>query len=274
MLARSKRISSAVAAAALCAAAFSVPAHAAATRPDPVAVPLAQAGPAVSVNLTQAIARARLTARPARYTVRPGDTLSAIAARYYQRSSDWPVLYWANRRAIRWADEIGAGQVLQVPAEPAVIPGAPALLKPPAPHPVVLDAAYTPAAARSPAGGRAPAAGYQGGGPGTYPGGAFGACVVARESGGNAQVMNASGHWGLYQFSEATWEAYGGSEAGFGDAGVTEQDQVFSDALARGGESNWSLYDNCLGRSLTVRPAGQRANPAMTRGATATRLPD
>ena len=55
----------------------------------------------------------------------------------------------------------------------------------------------------------------------TYSGSSsFQACVIARESGGNAQVMNSSGHYGLYQFSYATWVAYGGSPALFGHASV------------------------------------------------------
>jgi Transglycosylase-like domain len=68
---------------------------------------------------------------------------------------------------------------------------------------------------------------------------------VARESGGNAQIMNASGHYGLYQFSESTWVAYGGNPADFGHASVAEQDQLFATALAEGGESNWAPYDGC-----------------------------
>jgi len=83
---------------------------------------------------------------------------------------------------------------------------------------------------------------------GSYSGGAsssFEACVIARESGGNSQVMNASGHYGLYQFSESTWVAYGGSAASFGHASAAEQHQVFSNAVARGGQSNWSPYDGC-----------------------------
>jgi hypothetical protein len=80
---------------------------------------------------------------------------------------------------------------------------------------------------------------------GAYPGGSFGACVVARESGGNSQVMNSSGHYGLYQFSASTWAAYGGSPGSFGHASVAEQNQVFSNALAQGGQSNWSPYDGC-----------------------------
>jgi resuscitation-promoting factor RpfB len=73
----------------------------------------------------------------------------------------------------------------------------------------------------------------------------FQSCVIARESGGNAQVMNASGHYGLYQFSYATWVAYGGSPASFGHASVAEQNQVFDNAIAAGGQSNWSAYDGC-----------------------------
>jgi len=73
----------------------------------------------------------------------------------------------------------------------------------------------------------------------------FQACVIARESGGNPQVMNASGHYGLYQFSASTWAAYGGNPADFGDASVAEQNQVFANAMAAGGESNWAPYDGC-----------------------------
>jgi hypothetical protein len=78
-----------------------------------------------------------------------------------------------------------------------------------------------------------------------YPGGSFGACVRARESGGNPDVMNSSGHYGLYQFSATTWAAYGGNPADFGNASVQEQNQVFQNALDQGGEGNWSPYDGC-----------------------------
>ncbi len=76
-------------------------------------------------------------------------------------------------------------------------------------------------------------------------GGSFGQCVIARESGGQSQVMNATGHYGLYQFSASTWAAYGGSPADFGHASVGEQNEVFANALANGGQSNWSAYDGC-----------------------------
>jgi hypothetical protein len=75
--------------------------------------------------------------------------------------------------------------------------------------------------------------------------GGFQACVITRESGGNSQVMNSSGHYGLYQFSAGTWQAYGGSSASFGHASVAEQNRVFNNAIRQGGQSNWSPYDGC-----------------------------
>jgi Transglycosylase-like domain/LysM domain len=172
---------------------------------------------------------------PSWYHVRPGDSLSSIAGRVYHDQDAWPVLYWANHKQVRWANVIEAGQVLRIPAKPAKIPAAPALLGPsalsaPAAAPAVSD--YAPASSAS---------SYSGGGSG----GSFGQCVIARESGGNAQVMNSTGHYGLYQFSASTWAAYGGNPADFGNASVAEQNQVFADALAAGGQSNWSAYDGC-----------------------------
>lgn len=80
----------------------------------------------------------------------------------------------------------------------------------------------------------------------TYNGGSgVQACIIARESGGNSQVMNASGHYGLYQFSYSTWVGSGGSAADFGHASVAEQNQVFANAVAARGYSDWAPYDGC-----------------------------
>ena len=198
-----------------------------------------------------------VTAAPARsraYTVRAGDSLASIAAQVYHNQAAWPVLYWGNRGEIRWADQILPGQELKVPALPATIPAPPSLLAPPArpvpPARTVADfiprhASTAPVRAQSapvPEREPGPAASSSGG---PYPGGAFGECVVSRESGGNPQVMNASGHYGLYQFSASTWAEYGGNPADFGHASAAEQEQVFANALARGGEFNWAPYDGC-----------------------------
>jgi LysM repeat protein len=49
------------------------------------------------------------------YTVRPGDTLSSIAQRFYGSPSDWRGLYQANRSVIHNPDAIYPGEVLNVP---------------------------------------------------------------------------------------------------------------------------------------------------------------
>ena len=75
--------------------------------------------------------------------------------------------------------------------------------------------------------------------------GSFQQCVISRESGGSSQVMNSTGHYGLYQFSAGTWAAYGGNPADFGHASVAEQNQVFQQAYAQAGTSPWAAYDGC-----------------------------
>ena len=195
-----------------------------------------------SAQLLSAIEQAaqhKAASGPSWYTVKAGDSLSAIAGRAYHNQDAWPVLYWANRSKIHWANVIEPGQVLRIPVEPSNIPDPPGLLGPaPAPAAQVSAPSASPASATAQG---ATQASYSGG----APGGSFGQCVIARESGGNAQVMNATGHYGLYQFSASTWAAYGGSPADFGHASVAQQNQVFANALAQGGQSNWSAYDGC-----------------------------
>ena len=41
---------------------------------------------------------------PGSYTIRPGGTLSQIAARAYGRAADWPAVWWANRRQVPGPD--------------------------------------------------------------------------------------------------------------------------------------------------------------------------
>ena len=161
----------------------------------------------------------------ATYTVRPGDTLSAIALRFYHDPGAWPVLYRANRSQVRWANSIQVGEVLMVPAMPRHLPAGPRQLGPA----VIEQSAGQPAQTVT------SYAGYS----------SFQACVIQRESGGNSQVMNSSGHYGLYQFSASTWAEYGGNPADFGHASVAEQNQVFDNAMAAGGEFNWAPNDGC-----------------------------
>jgi LysM repeat protein len=169
----------------------------------------------------------------AMYTVRSGDTLSSIALRVYHDPGAWPVLYWANRNQVRWANSIQVGEVLTVPARPRHLPRAPRQLGPthaPVAQPTIIeqDAEQTAQTAVS----------YTGDS-------SFQKCVITRESGGNSQVMNSTGHYGLYQFSASTWAFYGGNPAEFGHATVAEQNRVFDNAIAAGGQFNWAPYDGC-----------------------------
>ena len=189
---------------------------------------------------------------PAKYVIKSGDTLASIAQHLYHSSDYWPVLYWANHGQIKYANEISTGQVLTVPAKPAKIPAAPKVLGPtpppaPAPAPTTSTASYGQGYSSGSATQAAPVQSAQPQSTGTYSGssGSFQSCVIAAESGGNSQVMNSSGHYGLYQFAASTWSAYGGNPADFGNASVAEQNQVFNNAMAAGGESNWAPYDGC-----------------------------
>jgi LysM repeat protein len=183
---------------------------------------------------------------PATYAVRSGDTLASIARHLYHGSDYWPVLYWANHHKIKYANEIQVGQVLTVLAKPAKIPSAPRALAPTlAPTASTTSTAsygesYSSASTAVPV-----PVPVQTESTSTGSSGSFQACVIAAESGGNSQVVNSSGHYGLYQFSASTWAAYGGNSADFGDASVAEQNQVFDNAIAAGGESNWAPYDGC-----------------------------
>ena len=208
-----------------------------------------------AVSLTQQLAAVEPKGKhhrtaAATYVIKPGDTLASIAQRHYHSSDYWPVLYWANHGAIKDANEVQTGQVLAVPAKPAKVPAAPKALVPSqAPSTgtgtstgistVSYDESNSPASTAAPA----PAA--QTASTSTGSTSSFQACVIAAESGGNSQVMNSSGHYGLYQFSASTWAAYGGNPADFGNASVAEQNRVFNNAIAAGGESNWAPYDGC-----------------------------
>jgi Transglycosylase-like domain len=181
-------------------------------------------------------AHRQVNRRPATYTVKAGDSLSLITGRLFGDPGLWPRFYAANVKVVgAYPDLITPGERLRVRLAPHGQTGQaiPAQQAPAATQP----AAAAPAAASAPA-----AAASQGG---TAPGGSFGACVRARESGGNYQATNPAGYYGAYQFSASTWAAYGGNPADYGNASPAEQDQVFANAIAQGGQSNWAPYDGC-----------------------------
>jgi Transglycosylase-like domain len=174
------------------------------------------------------------------YDVHHGDTLTLIAERECRDASDWTGIYRASERVIGTnPDIIEPGQHLTISCHIADV-----VIPQPAPEhaQVTSDAHSQPSSApASPAHASTDASSVSTDGMGS-----FQACVIRAESGGNPDIWNASGHWGLYQFSEETWVAYGGSAAEFGHASVAEQDQVFDNAMATpGGADNWAPYDGC-----------------------------
>jgi hypothetical protein len=72
----------------------------------------------------------------------------------------------------------------------------------------------------------------------------LGICIRNAEEGGSYAWGPGNGG-GAYQFSLGTWEAYGGAASEFGVAGPAYQDQIFDNAIAAGGASNWTAYDGC-----------------------------
>lgn len=80
------------------------------TLPVPTApsAPAATSKPAVKTP-------AKTTAAKRTYTVKRGDSLSAIAKKYYGSFSKWPTIYNANRNQIKNPDLIYPGQVLVIP---------------------------------------------------------------------------------------------------------------------------------------------------------------
>jgi LysM repeat protein len=87
-----------------------------------VAMPQAQAAVKTPAKATAVAEQVRTDAlirhsQPASrtYTVRPGDTLSAIAERFYHNSADWQWIYQANRSVVRDPNAIYVGESLKIP---------------------------------------------------------------------------------------------------------------------------------------------------------------
>jgi membrane protein involved in colicin uptake len=72
----------------------------------------------------------------------------------------------------------------------------------------------------------------------------LGVCVRDAEEGGSYAWGPGNGG-GAYQFEIGTWEKYGGAADEYGVAGPAYQDQIFDNAVAAGGASNWTAYDGC-----------------------------
>jgi hypothetical protein len=104
------------------------------------------------------------------------------------------------------------------------------------------QAAQQPAAAQpSPTPSAAPTPSSGGGDAASSP---LGVCIRNSEEGGSYAWGPGNGG-GAYQFLLGTWEKYGGAASEYGVAGPAYQDQIFDNAIAAGGVSNWTSYDGC-----------------------------
>jgi LysM repeat protein len=169
---------------------------------------------AVTISLQPAVHHV-----PASYTVRPGDTLSTIAAHEYGRAADWPAVWWANRHQVANPNMIATGERLrlpasgQVPAWMARAARAATGASSPAPAAGVRQADPPAAASVSTA---APASS----------GGVNWPAIAACESGGNWSANTGNGFYGGLQFTEQTWLGYGGGKYAPSANLATEAQQI------------------------------------------------
>jgi len=173
---------------------------------------------------------------PASYTVRAGDSLSAIAAHAYGSAADWPAVWWANRHHVANPNMIAAGQRLRLPASGQV------------PRWMARAALAAIAAPESAAPVRTPQAGPSAPAQAAAPappssGGANWAAIAACESGGNWSANTGNGFYGGLQFTEQTWLAYGGGQyaSSANLASESEQIAVADRVLAGQGIGAWPV---------------------------------
>ena len=175
---------------------------------------------------------------PASYTVRPGDSLSAIAAHAYGRAADWPAVWWANRHQVANPDMIAAGQRLRLPASGRVPPwmARAALAAMSAPTPATAAPVSAPQAGQAApvqAAASVPAS----------TGGANWSAIAACESGGDWGASTGNGFYGDLQFTEQTWLAYGGGQyaSSANLASESQQIAVAQRVLAGQGIGAWPV---------------------------------
>jgi hypothetical protein len=162
-------------------------------------------------------------------TVRSGQYLSKIAQEDCGDPADWTGIFAANREKISNPDRIYPGEQLKLNCHRAPVPAITTTTTVTA-RPQYRSHYVPPVTSEV---------------IGTAGMGGFQSCVIARESGGRTQVMNSSGHYGLYQFSSSTWAAPGGNPSDFGRASASEQTQVFWNTVHADGTSDWAPYDGC-----------------------------
>jgi LysM repeat protein len=173
------------------------------------------------------------------YTVLPGDTLSAIAQRFYGNPADWPWLYHVNDSIVQDPNLIYVGQNLNVPSDPPANAASytpkhssSAVLTSPSNASASSPSSTSPSSASSTTASSAPntSAGLSGTlgcsglealweDAGGSPAEAYMAAEIAMaESGGDQYALSPSDDYGYWQInashgSLATFDAYGNAQA-------------------------------------------------------------
>ena len=177
------------------------------------AVALGKSLMAVTISLHPAAAH--------HYTVKPGDTLSAIAHHEYGKTADWPAIWWANRHQISNPNVISAGARLRLPGSSnvgAVLDRAARAVSAASAAPAAQSpSAVSTASSAAPAVTAVPS--YSGSGVNWY-------AVANCESGGNWGTNTGNGFYGGLQFTEQTWLAYGGGQYASSANQATEAQQI------------------------------------------------
>jgi len=196
------------------------------------AVGMTKALLAVTISLHPAASQAQTS-----YTVKPGDTLSVIAAHAYGNAADWPAVWWPNRHQMPNPNVVTAGQRLRLPASGQVpawmARAAQAALRAPARAAVAASVPQAAAPAAVAVFAAAPASSS----------GVNWSAVAACESGGNWSADTGNGFYGGLQFTEQTWLAYGGGQyaSSANLASPAEQIAVAERVLAGQGIGAWPV---------------------------------
>lgn len=155
---------------------------------------------------------------PATYTIQPGDTLSALAARF---GTDVAGLAAANH--IADINLIYAGQQLTIPAgNSGSYPSSPAELTAD-PQPGAQAVSYSP-----------PSQAGSSSMPSVW------SCIARFESNSNPGENTGNGYYGMFQFSMSSWQAAGG-QGNPADATPGEQLAVAQRLQSMSGWGNWPV---------------------------------
>jgi hypothetical protein len=177
--------------------------------------------------MTTAVRRdaAALEAGAVRRTARRRHLAALAAARHAQQAAQ-QAQQAAQQAAQQQAQQAAQQQAQQAAQQQAQQAAAPS--PPPSPSP-----SPSPSPTPTPSSGGGDAASSQ-----------LGICIRNAEEGGSYAWGPGNGG-GAYQFQLGTWETYGGAAGEYGVAGPAYQDQIFDNAIAAGGASNWTSYDGC-----------------------------